>query len=134
MRGFAHKIYSIPRERVIGSTVAYRYLAREDGDDIVQCAKLDVICDGPGKPVQIWNLIGRRPILASGNSNGDLEMLAFAGGGMLPALRLLLIHDDAEREFAYTAGAEKVINKAQISGWTTISMKRDFNQVFPKTG
>ena len=69
--------------------------------------------DGPVKPVRIWSRIGRRPILAAGNSNGDIEMLQFAGGRSRPALRLLLLHDDDEREFAYTAGAEKALEHAE---------------------
>ena len=131
MRGFAHDLYGVPRERVIGSTVAYAYVEGEGGGAIVQKAELDVIDDGPGKPTQIWNVIGRRPILAAGNSNGDLPMLAFAGGPSAPALRLLIVHDDAEREFDYMAGAEKVLDAAQTHDWTTVSMKRDWRKVFP---
>jgi phosphoserine phosphatase len=132
MRGFAHDLYGIPRERVIGSTVAYRYIAGEDDQDaIVQRAELDIIDDGPGKPVQIWNIIGRRPIIAAGNSNGDLQMMNFAGGPAQSALRLLVIHDDDQREFDYQAGAEKVIESAQSNDWATISIKRDWNRVFP---
>jgi hypothetical protein len=131
MRGFAQDLYGIPRERVIGSTVAYSYVESGDGGEIVQQAELDVIDDGPGKPIQIWNVIGRRPILAAGNSNGDLPMLAFAGGASLPALRLLVIHDDADREFNYIAGAEKIISAAQTRGWTTVSIQHDWQKVFP---
>ena len=131
MRGFAQDLYGIPRERVIGSTVAYRYVESDDGGEIVQQADLDVIDDGPGKPIQIWNVIGRRPILAAGNSNGDLPMLAFTGGASLPALRLLVIHDDAEREFDYVAGAEKVISAVQTNKWTSVSIQRDWLKVFP---
>jgi len=131
MRGFSQDLYGIPRERVIGSTVAYRYVESEGGGTIVQKADLDVIDDGPGKAVQIWNIIGRRPILAAGNSNGDLQMLTFSGGEPLPALRLLVIHDDADREFAYQAGAEKILNTAQTHDWTTISIKNDWRTVFP---
>ena len=127
MRGFVHDLYGIPRERVIGSTVAYRFVESDGGGEIVQRAELDVIDDGPGKPVQIWNVIGRRPILVAGNSNGDLSMMTFAGG---TALRLLVVHDDAEREFDYVTGAEKVITTAQNNGWTAISMKDDFKAVF----
>jgi hypothetical protein len=90
-----------------------------------------VIDDGPGKPVQIWNVIGRRPILAVGNSNGDLQMMKFAGGASLPALRLLVIHDDAEREFNYVAGAEKAINAMKTLDWTAVSIQRDWMKVFP---
>ena len=132
MRGFSEDLYGIPRERVIGSTLAYRYVAGEAGaDSIVQRAELDVIDDGPGKPVQIWNIIGRRPILAAGNSNGDLQMLNFAGGKSLPALRLLVVHDDEAREFNYQAGAEQVMEIVQANDWTSISIKQDWNKVFP---
>jgi phosphoglycolate phosphatase-like HAD superfamily hydrolase len=130
MRGFAKELYGIPRERVIGSTVAYHYLESKSGGSIVQRAELDVIDDGPGKPVQIWNMIGRRPIIAAGNSNGDLHMLSFTGGTSLPALQLLVNHDDAEREFAYTAGAEKIISAAQENDWINISIKKDWIEVF----
>ena len=132
MRGFSEGLYGIPRERVIGSTLAYNYVAGEAGEDsIVQRAELDIIDDGPGKPVQIWNIIGRRPILAAGNSNGDLQMLNFAGGKSLPALRLLVVHDDAEREFDYQAGAEKVMEVVDANGWTSISINEDWKKVFP---
>ena len=131
MRGFAHDLYGVPRERVIGSTVAYRYVEDESGGAIVQRADLDVINDGPDKAVQIWNVIGRRPILAAGNSNGDLEMLTIAGGASLPALRLLVVHDDAAREFDYITGAEKALKTAQTHGWTTVSIKHAWRHVFP---
>jgi len=90
-----------------------------------------VIDDGPGKPIQIWNIIGRRPILAAGNSNGDQQMLNFAGGSSLPALRLLVVHDDAQREFDYDAGAEKVLEAVKTNRWTSISIKKDWSKVFP---
>jgi phosphoserine phosphatase len=131
MRGFAQDLYNLPRERVIGSTVAYQYLENDEGGSIVQRAELDMIDDGPGKPVQIWNMIGRRPILAAGNSNGDLQMLNFSGGSSRPALPLLVLHDDEDREFAYEAGAEKVIHAVQANGWTNISIKNDWRKVFP---
>ena len=131
MRGFAPDLYGIPRERLIGSTVAYKFVENETGNQIVQEAELDVIDDGPGKPIQIWNVIGRRPILAAGNSNGDLEMMKFAGGDTLPALRLLVVHDDVEREFAYIAGAEKALEAVKTNNWMAVSIKRDWQKVFP---
>jgi phosphoglycolate phosphatase-like HAD superfamily hydrolase len=130
MRGFAHDLYGIPRQRVIGSTVAYRYMEQGEHAYVVQAAELDVVDDGPGKPIQIWNSTGRRPILAAGNSNGDFEMLKFAGGKELPSLRLLVVHDDSAREFAYTAGAEMVLAAAQSRGWTQISMQHDWRTIF----
>ena len=96
----------------------------------MQRAELDVVNDGPDKAVQIWNATGRRPILAAGNSNGDLEMLTFSGGPSLPALQLLVLHDDAKREFDYVAGAEKSLDAAQTQGWTIVSMKNDWRTIF----
>jgi phosphoserine phosphatase len=130
MRGFAADLYGIPRQRVIGSTVAYRFVASDDGGQIVQRAELDVIDDGHGKPVQIWNVIGRRPILAAGNSNGDIPMLQFAGTASGRPLRLLVLHDDPAREFDYVAGAEESLDRAAQQGWTIVSMKEDWRTIF----
>lgn len=130
MRGFALDLYNIPRERVIGSTVAYRYVEAEDGARIVQRPELAVIDDGPGKPIQIWNVIGRRPILAAGNANGDIEMLKFAESSGHRFLNLLLLHDDDQREYAYRRGAEEALALAADRNWQLISMKSDFRQVF----
>jgi phosphoserine phosphatase len=131
LRGIAEQLYGLPRERVIGSTVAYAYELRDGVGTIVQRGELDVVDDGPGKPIQIWDVVGRRPILAVGNSNGDLPMLQYAGGPAAPGLRLLLLHDDAEREFAYVAGAERALETARGEGWTIVSMRDDWRQVFP---
>lgn len=131
IRGCSEALYGVQRERVLGSTVAYAYEERNGLGMILQQAALDVINDGPGKPIQIWDVIGRRPILAAGNANGDLPMLRFAGGPTLPALRLLIHHDDAEREFAYVAGAEQALAAARDQDWTIVSMRRDWRQVFP---
>jgi hypothetical protein len=77
------------------------------------------------KPVRLWSRIGRRPILAAGNSNGDIEMLEFTSG-----MRLLVLHDDADREFDYTAGAEKALEQAAKDDWTVVSMRNDWATVF----
>ena len=82
------------------------------------------------KPVRIWSRIGRRPILAVGNSNGDIEMLQFTGGKDRPALRLLVLHDDGGREFEYVGGAEKSLELAKAHGWTVVSMKNDWKHCF----
>ena len=131
MRGFAQEIYGITRQRVIGSTVAYCFVEDELGTAIVQRPELDVIDDGPGKPIQIWNVIGRRPILAAGNSNGDIEMLKFTQVNSNTYLNLLLLHDDAQREFEYKQGAEGVLREAAENNWQIISMKADFKKIFP---
>jgi phosphoserine phosphatase len=130
MRGFARDLYGVPRERVIGSTVAYRYVEAEDFVGIVQQPELDIIDDGPGKPVQIWSAIGRRPILAAGNANGDIEMLKFAESSGYKSLSLLLLHDDKEREYAYQRGAEKALALAAERAWQIISIRFDFRQLF----
>ncbi len=80
--------------------------------------------------MRIWNRIGRRPILSAGNTNGDDEMLQYSGRPGAPSLRLLVLHDDDEREFAYTAGAERALEHAEKYGWTIISMKNDWTAVF----
>jgi hypothetical protein len=82
------------------------------------------------KPVRIWSRTGRQPILAGGNSNGDIPMLQYAGRQSQPGLRLLVLHDDEEREFNYTAGAEKSIERARTHGWTAVSIKTDWATVF----
>jgi phosphoserine phosphatase len=130
MRPVTQKMYGIPSERVIGSSNALTYQEDEHGGSVVYLAEPDVFDDGPAKPVRIWSRIGRRPLVAAGNSNGDVPMLRFAGGASLPALRLLLLHDDEEREFAYTAGAETAIERAKASGWTVVSVKDDWETVF----
>ncbi|GAA4930972.1 hypothetical protein EV188_102496 [Actinomycetospora succinea] len=91
---------------------------------------MDFFDDGPEKPVRIWSRIGRRPIVAIGNSNGDLPMLEFAGRPDGPALRLVVAHDDADREFADTAGAEDVLARAHDQDWVVVSMKNDWHTVF----
>ena len=113
MRPVAEQIYRIPRERVVGSGFGVEY---RDGT-IVYSSKLDAFDDGPEKPLRIWARTGRRPAIAVGNSNGDLEMLRFAGGEGKPALRLVVRHDDAEREVADTtrrrAGARRRLHRDQ---------------------
>ena len=130
MRVVTEEMYGIPAERVVGSTNALCYMDNERGGTIAYLAKPDVFDDGPAKPVRIWSRIGRRPILAFGNSNGDIQMLRFTGGVKGPALRLLLQHDDQERDSEYTAGAEKALGLAHESGWTVVSVRRDWRSVF----
>lgn len=130
MRPVTWDIYGIPAERVIGSSAGLRYQEDETGGAIVYEATMDVFDDGPMKPVRIWSRIGRQPILAGGNSNGDIQMLQYADGSGRPGLRLLVLHDDPEREFDYTAGAEKSLEIAAAQGWTVVSMKDDWSRVF----
>ena len=131
MRPITQELYGIPRERVIGSTAALEYVPDANGGTIAHRPEADYLDDGPEKPIRIWSRTGRRPLLASGNSNGDIEMLAFARHQDKPFLPLLVLHDDAEREFDYTSGAERALERAGTDGWTVVSVKDDWARVFP---
>jgi len=124
-------LYGIPRENVIGSNMKLTWEYRENGPVLVRQAGLvEPFNDGAGKPINIQLHIGRSPILVGGNSDGDMAMMEFAAAGKRPFLNLLVRHDDAEREYAYDASAERVQAAAQEREWTTISMKNDWKQVF----
>ena len=126
MRPVTREMYGVGPERVIGSSVGLDFV---DGH-LKTTATPEFLDDGPVKPVRIWGRIGRRPIFAAGNSNGDIEMLRYATSGPRPALSLLVRHDDAEREFAYDAGAEKSVQFARTYGWTEVSMREEWSTVF----
>jgi phosphoglycolate phosphatase-like HAD superfamily hydrolase len=130
MRPVAQALYNIPPERVVGSGVKLEFQADENGTAIIRQPGLDSITDGPAKAVHIWDRIGRRPILAAGNANGDIPMLRFAESNTNPSLCLLVNHDDAAREFDYTAGAEEALKTAQDRGWEVVSIKQDWDSVF----
>jgi phosphoglycolate phosphatase-like HAD superfamily hydrolase len=121
MRPITQAMYGIPPERVVGSSVGLEF---RDGN-LITTAQPEFLNDGPVKPARIWGRVGRRPIFAAGNSNGDIEMLQYTDG-----FRLLIEHDDAAREFAYTAGAEKALGLAEAGGWTVASIERDWERVF----
>ena len=130
MRPISQEVYGVPRQRVIGSSTSLAWEPGEGGGRIIRKPEADVLDDGPEKPVRIWSRVGRRPILAAGNSNGDLPMLQFAERPGRPGLRLLILHDDPEREFDYVAGAERALEEAERRGWTVVSVKRDWATVF----
>jgi phosphoserine phosphatase len=132
MRPFAETLYGIPPERVIGSALGLEFNAGEDDTKLLYKSKIEFFDDGPEKPVRIWSRIGRRPLVAGGNSNGDIPMLRFARTDGRQPLRLLVLHDDAEREFDYTAGAEDALARANDRGWTVVSIKDDWSAVFPE--
>jgi phosphoserine phosphatase len=118
MRSISEPLYGVPPERVVGSSYGLSWSADEG---LVYKGGIEFFDDGPEKPVRIWSRVGRRPAIGGGNSNGDIPMLHFSTG-----LRLLVLHDDAEREFDYTAGAEDAL----AQGFTTISVKDDWATVF----
>ena len=130
MRPISQEVYGIPREGVIGSAVALAYTPDDNGGAITRQLAADYLDDGPEKPVRIWTRTGRRPVLAAGNSNGDIEMLDFTQHPDKPSLRLLVLHDDAEREFDYVSGAERALDRAASAGWTVVSIKNDWATVF----
>ena len=129
MRPISKDMYGIPRERVIGSSTTFAYTSDVNGGTITHKPELDYLDDGPEKPIRIWSRIGRRPLLAAGNTNGDVPMLSSPSADH-PTLRLLVLHDDADREFAYTTGAETALQRAAADGWTVVSMKDDWTTVF----
>ena len=130
MRPISQQVYGIPRQRVIGSASALEYTNDEHGGTITHKAQADYLDDGPQKPIRIWSRTGRRPLLAAGNSNGDVPMLDFTQHASKPFLRLLVLHDDPDREFDYTSGAERALERAQAAGWTVVSLKNDWAKVF----
>jgi phosphoserine phosphatase len=130
MRPISDDVYGIPRERVIGSAAALAYESNERGGTITHKAEAEYLDDGPQKPIRIWSRMGRRPLVAGGNSNGDVPMLEFTKHADKPTLRLLVLHDDAEREFDYTSGAEAALARAAMDNWTVVSIKNDWATVF----
>jgi phosphoserine phosphatase len=123
MRVFAEETWGIYKENIIGSATEYTYADGKITRDEEILGRLDL---GPGKPEHIFAQTGRLPVFAGGNADIDIEMLESA------RFALLINHDDADREFAYTAGAEASLTKASELGWTVVSMKDDWNTVYGK--
>ena len=131
MRSVSEEIYGISMERVIGSNISFETKMTGDGPVVVRKPGIiEPIDDGPGKPINIELHIGRKPIIAGGNSDGDLHMLWLAQTGSYPSLSLLVHHDDAEREYEYDIGSEKTLQMAPERGWNVVSMKDDWKSVF----
>jgi phosphoserine phosphatase len=137
-RAVSEELYGVPADDVVGSAVQVSF-ERRDGRVVLvrQPALLGSPNEGPPKPINIQGHIGRRPILAAGNSAGDREMLEYAHTGQLPSLCLVINHDDPEREYAYAGTAatnpvaEPILDAASRFGWTVVSMRNDWHQVFP---
>jgi hypothetical protein len=135
IRAFAEEAYGIPREQVIGSSVKTRFDVAGSRIDLLKLAELNSFDDREAKTQNIGLHIGRRPILAFGNSDGDLAMLRYTKAGAGARMALLLHHDDAEREFAYDrefrlSPLVEALDKAGEYGITVVSMKRDWKEVF----
>ena len=132
MRAVCEQIYSIPRSMAIGSSVTFQYGENAQGvAQVLRTKEIEQpIDDGPGKPPHIHRAIGRRPVMAAGNSNGDIHMLKYATGHKGLSLALLVYHDDAERVYAYDGGTEKALQLASKEGWIVVSMKDDWKTIF----
>ena len=136
MRPFAEKVYGIPLEQVIGSSIKTSYEVRDGKPVIVRLPEIDFIDDKAGKPVGIQKFVGRRPVMAFGNSDGDFEMLEWTIAGPGPRLGLILHHDDAVREWAYDRESHvgrlaRGLVEAPQRGCVVASMQRDWKRVFP---
>jgi phosphoglycolate phosphatase-like HAD superfamily hydrolase len=137
MRPWAERVYGIPPEQVVGSSGEVKFQTHADGKpELLKLAKIEFVDDGPGKPVGINRFIGRRPIFAFGNSDGDLAMLQWTVAGTGPRFAGLVHHTDAAREYAYDRDSkvgklDQALDEATVKGWTVVDMKRDWKTVFP---
>jgi hypothetical protein len=135
MRPWTDKVYGIPPEKVVGSSVKTKFEIRDGKAVLLRMPELNFIDDGPGKPVGINAHIGRRPIAAFGNSDGDMQMLQYTTGGAGARFGLLVHHTDAEREWAYDRKSsvgklDKALDAAPGAGWTVVDMKNDWKTIF----
>jgi hypothetical protein len=136
MRPWAEKVYGVPPEQVIGSSIKTKYEVRDGKPVIIRLPELNFIDDKAGKPVGIHQHIGRRPIFAAGNSDGDFQMLEWTTSGKGGRFGMLVHHTDAEREWAYDRDShigrlDKGLDEAQTRGWVMVDMKADWKVVFP---
>lgn len=136
IRVFSESVYGIPPEQVVGSSVKAEFELSETGADTRKIPELFFYDDKEGKPVAINHHIGRRPVIAGGNSDGDHQMLQYATRGGGPGLAIIVHHTDADREWAYDRGSrigglDKALDEAEASGWVVVDMKTDWRTVFP---
>jgi phosphoserine phosphatase len=141
MRPMTEKVYGIPPEQVVGSTIQTRYEVRDGTPVLMRLPEIGFVDDKAGKPVGINEFIGRRPIAAFGNSDGDRQMLEWTGAGSGPRLMMMVLHDDARREYAYGPAnglpdtkfgrfSGSLMDEAKRKGWVVISMKKDWKRIF----
>jgi phosphoserine phosphatase len=139
MRVFSERVYGIPPEQVVGSSGKLNFELRDGKPRLMKLPELNFNDDKAGKPVEIQMHIGRHPVAAFGNSDGDLQMLEWAGQGAGVRFALIVHHTDAEREWAYDRTSsigklDKALDAAQAEGWTIVDMKNDWKRVFPFDG
>jgi phosphoglycolate phosphatase-like HAD superfamily hydrolase len=136
LRVFAQEVYGVPPEQVVGSSIRTTFAMRNGEPALVRQPEIDFIDDKAGKPVGIHRHIGRRPIAAFGNSDGDLQMLQWTAAGRGARLMLLVHHTDAEREWAYDRQShvgrlDQALDQAGQKGWTVVDMKKDWKVIYP---
>jgi len=136
MRPWVESVYGIPPEQVVGSSIKTKYEMRDGKPVLVRLPELNFVNDEDGKPIGIHTQIGRRPIAAFGNSDGDLQMLQWTTAGQGPRFALYVHHTDAEREWAYDRDSsigrlDKGLDEARARDWTIVDMKRDWKVVYP---
>jgi phosphoglycolate phosphatase-like HAD superfamily hydrolase len=136
MRPWVEKVYGIPPEQVIGSRIKVKYSNESGKSALIRLPEMDFIDDKAGKPVGIYQLIGRRPMVAFGNSDGDFEMLEWTTSAPHPRLGVIVHHDDAEREAAYDRQSpfgklDRGLDEAPKRGWVLVSQQKDWKTVFP---
>jgi hypothetical protein len=140
MRPWTDKVYGIPPEQVVGSSGVTRFQMGPDGRPVLmKLAQVEFVDDGPGKAVGINRFIGRRPIFAFGNSDGDQQMLEWTAAGSGARFMGIVHHTDAEREYAYDRNSnigrlDKALDEGRARGWTITDMKRDWRVIFPAEG
>jgi hypothetical protein len=135
MRAFAEVTYGVPPEQVIGSSGKLKFEMRGNNPVLSKLSEIELVNDNIEKPVAIQKYIGRRPIAAFGNSDGDLEMLQWTTAGKGARLGLLVHHNDAAREWAYDRNPfigqlDKAFDEANTKGWTVVDMKSDWRRIF----
>jgi phosphoglycolate phosphatase-like HAD superfamily hydrolase len=135
MRPWVERVYGIPPEQVVGSRGKLMFDVREGKPVLLKLPEVDLLDDGPGKPVGIQQVIGRRPVMAFGNSDGDLQMLQWTAAGEGPRFALIVHHTDAGREWAYDRQSsigrlDKALDEARLRQWTVVDMKKDWRVVF----
>ena len=138
MRPWTEKVYGIPPEQVVGSSIKTKFELRDGKPVLVRLPEINFIDDKQGKPVGINQHIGRRPVFAFGNSDGDLQMLQWTAAGHGPRFMGIVHHTDAEREWAYDRKShigrlDKALDEAKKKGWTLVDMKKDWKRVFPNS-
>jgi len=136
MRPMSEETYGIPRDQVVGSSVVSEFQVKDGKPALVRMPKIDFVNDKAGKPVGIYEHIGRRPILAFGNSDSDMQMIEYTMAGEGRRMGLFVHHTDGEREYAYDRKShvgtlDKALDQANANGWIIVDMKKDWKEVFP---